>query len=507
MIHFRIITFFLLFNIIYSIYDIKDSLIADNYQTDKRAILIPDYNIENSIFKIEFLNKRKKFFIDFNLGYLDQSNGTRLNISPILKYKRFNFKMNLDYIFGKDSTFYNNNWSDAFSIIERIEYLNVSLLNNQINLSLGEINDLSFGHGYLLNNYSNNNNYPVNRNLGLLFNYRNSNNSITYKLFISSIRHTIDSGGLIGNHISFLYSNSFPLRFGFSHIIDLDQFINYKDEISDITRTLNAYGLDFSFPLFNNSNQKLLFIGELSAIDIPEKRYYKRIDDNQFSNDKKSREGIWGIAFPGIKYVNDMFEIILAINYNSSIYSPYYFNSTYDFEKVRYRRYNIPENEYFYSDEAELLEYFSTSDSTIFLPKDMYSMINDYENIYPTYGFSGSLKFKVDMNNYFNFSYSYFQDIDNQNDSFFNSISLAYVLNRKIIFFPTSLKVFASKDFFKIAEQFSFDENMIYGLDVSSNLYKSFFLSGKLKHTFYDIDLDGSVDLVPYVNIGIIYKY
>ena len=162
-----------------------------------------------------------------------------------------------------------------------------------------------------------------------------------------------------------------------------------------------------SLLLWSSSRDSVLFIGEISGLRFPETRYYKRVDDDQFTNDKKSRNGTWGIAFPGIKYINKNFEFKLALNYNSAIHSPYYFNRTYDFEKVRYRRYNIEGNESFYPDEADLLMSFSDSENNVFLPKDMYGMINDYENTYPSYGISTSLNSKLNAYSYNNYTFGF----------------------------------------------------------------------------------------------------
>ena len=54
---------------------------------------------------------------------------------------------------------------------------------------------------------------------------------------------------------------------------------------------------------------------------------------------------------------------------------------------------------------------------------------------------------------------------------------------------------------------YQYDENLIYGLNLDLTIYKSLSLSGKFKHTFYDINFDGKIDLVPYVSIGLNYKY
>jgi hypothetical protein len=80
-------------------------------------------------------------------------------------------------------------------------------------------------------------------------------------------------------------------------------------------------------------------------------------------------------------------------------------------------------------------------------------------------------------------------------------------MNKKIIFFPTSLRIFFSKNFFKLEEFERYDENLIYGVDLDMTLYESFSLTGQFKHVFYDLNFDGKIDLVPYINIGLNYKY
>ena len=505
MIYFRKIIFFLFLSILFS-YKIDSSSVFIQ-KANPKAILIPDYSLEKTDVNIQFLKKDKNLFLEFSVGYFDQMSGARVNFSPILKYKNFNFKINLDYLFKSDSTLYNNNWEDSFDLLNRIEYFRLSLFEDNFNLFLGEINNLSFGHGYLLSNYGNNYNYPINRNLGLTLKLKNSNNSVIYTLFSSSLEDLFNQAGLLGSHLSVLISDSFPLRLGFGYVTDLNQFSNYRNEIENVSRRINAFEFDLKFPLFQNNNSNLFLIGELSAIDIPDKRYYKRIDDNEFTNDKKSRNGIWGVAFPGIKYINQNVECKLAVNYNSSIYSPYYFNTTYDFEKIRHRKYNISNNEFFYPDEAELLSTFSTSNNSIFIPKDMYSMINGYENVYSTYGFSSSIKINPLSSHQLHFEYSYFKSIDNFDDSFFNTVFFSYTINKRILFFMTELEIFASKDFFQFEGNFLFEENTIYGGNLVLNLYNDFALFGNFKNVFYDTDLDGSIDSVPYINLGMKYKY
>ena len=491
-------------------YEVIDSSLILNHNIDKKAILIPDYEKKYFNFKNQFLGKSKKIFIDFDLGYIS-NNCSNLIISPSIKYKKIKFKINLDYLINNQSSLYKNQWDEAFDVLEKIEYLNLILFKNKVNLNLGEIKNLTFGHGYLLNRYGNNYNAPIDKNLGITFRFKNSNDSFTYSLFASDLEDLLNSKGLIGHHFSFLVSELFPFRFGFGHVVDLNQFTNYEN--MGFSRQIHGFESDFTFPLLSSSRYSVLFIGEISGLRFPETRYYKRVDDDQFTNDKKSRDGTWGIAFPGIKYISQNFEFKLALNYNSAIHSPYYFNRTYNFEKVRHRQYNIQNNESLYPDEADLLMSFSDSENNIFLPKDMYGMINDYENTYPSYGVSASLNSKLNTHSNIIIDYSYFLEFGNTiNDLSFHSLSIDLIGKLNILSLDTEFDIFFTKNFCE-SSQFSIleNENTMYGARIDLNIYKRLSIFGELKYTFYEIDSvpdpDGVIDQVSYINMGLKLKY
>ena len=483
-----------------------DSLSFKQFTTNDKANLIPDYRVDPSEFKIEYLDKRRKFFMDFHMGYVENDNAFKVNFSPSINFKNLKFKINLDYAFISDSSNYKN-INDVFSFVERVEYFQYSFLDSRINFYMGEIRDFTLGHGYLVNDYSNTLTHPIKRNIGFVVNLSNSNKSIKYDLLISNLRDFSENSGVISNNISFLFSDNFPLNFGFSHVADLNQFSKYQDLELDYKRKIDAFQFDFTYPVIKKVYEKLYLIGEFVAIDYPEKRFYIRIDDDQYTNDKKSRDGIWGIAFPGLIYGNSNFLFKIAANYNSAIFQPFYFNSTYDFENVRYRNYDVNTNEIFYSDEANLLNQFSNSDSTLFVPKDMYGMINNAENIYPTYGFSTEVNLKINKHNNIALQYSLFKNISEIDDSFYNTLSFNSSIFNKIIYFPIKLDIFISKNFFKISESYTLDENLVYGFNLDVMLYESIYFISELKHIFYDINYDGKIDLVPYVNIGLNYRY
>ena len=272
MIYFRDILFLIISTIFCGDIDVLYATEETKDTVNRKAILIPDYNSDKSNFDLEYLGKTRKIFYYSNVSYINENNAINFSFSPFFNYKNFKLKIDLEYFLNlEDSNSLANDWS-SIGFIEKIDYLELRLFNERINLFLGEISDLSFGYGYLLNRYGNNYNYPVDRNVGLQLRIKNLNNSISYTSFISNLDHFSRSGGLIGNYISFLVSDSFPLRLGFGHIIDSDQFVDHKDYI-DKSRKISAFEVDFDFPIFNILNRNVLLIGEISAIKFPETRY------------------------------------------------------------------------------------------------------------------------------------------------------------------------------------------------------------------------------------------
>ena len=82
-----------------------------------------------------------------------------------------------------------------------------------------------------------------------------------------------------------------------------------------------------------------------------------------------------------------------------------------------------------------------------------------------------------------------------------------YFRKQYVIFFMTTLDLFFTKNFFEKSQFDLFEENTIYGFKMSIDFNKKISAFGEFKDTFYDMDLDGSVDKISYLNIGIKLKY
>ena len=129
--------YFFILSFIFSFQEIDSSLVS-NFDIDKRFLLIPKYDNTESDFKIDFLGKRKNFFLDLSLGYV-RNDAFRLNFSPLFRNPTVSFKINFDYFLNNNLSTYNNNWNNIFDLLERIEYFELSLFKNKLNLFLGNI--------------------------------------------------------------------------------------------------------------------------------------------------------------------------------------------------------------------------------------------------------------------------------------------------------------------------------------------------------------------------------
>ena len=500
---FRYIIFLYSFTFLFT-YEIKDTLSVKNDNHNTKSILIPNYT-ENVSFKNEYIGKTQKIFLNTELSYLN-SLYPSIVLSPIYSNKNYSFKINLDYLFNTDTQI-KNDWNNFISFIEKIEFMNVSLFNDKLNFNIGELKNISFGHGYLVNNYGNNFNYPIKRDAGFNINIKNNNNSIALMVFGSSIRDISNKGGLIGAHISFLISSSFPIRMGIGYISDLNQLVNNENILSSLSkRQINGFEFDLEAPILD----RIDLIGEFSTLKFPETRYYYRIDDSQFTNDKKSRDGSWGVLFPAIKYTNNNNKIQIGFNYNSSIHIPHFFNQSYDFEKIRYREYDVLDIEDLFSSESEILENYQTiNDSLIvLLPKDLYSMINGYENIYQTYGISLSSFYEFNKNTNLSLDYSNFIFLDKSSQNLpFHSFSINFNGKLNLFIFDSNFNFYLNKDFLNEKEFSSNEENTMFGAKIDFIISKKLSIFCDLRNTFYDKDYDGKIDNNKFINAGIKLKY
>ena len=89
--------------------------------------------------------------------------------------------------------------------------------NKYYKLKLGQIKNLTFGHGMLIKRYTNTINYPVQQDGGMVLNFKSDAGNYTGELFTSSIGELVNGGGLVGIYGS---GAKLPYRFGVGFVSD-----------------------------------------------------------------------------------------------------------------------------------------------------------------------------------------------------------------------------------------------------------------------------------------------
>ena len=72
--------------------EVNDTLSFKKDTISNDFILIPDYNKKHNDFKIEYLHKKRKFFYDFSVGYLNDYQSINIGLSTKISMRQLKFK-------------------------------------------------------------------------------------------------------------------------------------------------------------------------------------------------------------------------------------------------------------------------------------------------------------------------------------------------------------------------------------------------------------------------------
>ena len=289
--------------------------------------------------KIKYSPEVTDFTINYNAGVRMMNSDSYLSFSVYPFYKKNNFSLggNIEFYYGTSSGMLDN-WDDVPDLVEKIyfRYSNQQS-NNKLKINAGKLNNITFGHGYLVKNLSNAFNYPYQRNFGVNLFYELDRNFFKFQFFAPSIREYFNKGGILGFHSSLFISHKFPLSLGFGLIFDLNQFAlsdntyNFSNQnISDLSRSVSAIEIDYNYQIIKTMNLELNLYGEFVGIWYPDKIYYLQIDGSPYTDDVRWREGTWGMLGPGISAtINNRYNFKFAFNLNSAGFQPEYFNTNY----------------------------------------------------------------------------------------------------------------------------------------------------------------------------------
>ena len=461
-------------------------------------------------------------YFDFGTEFLNSNTHIKVGLYPQYKYKNLLFSMNLEMYASPSGTSIDDNWDDFYDIIEKVRF-KYSKNDDKKDMSLyfGNINKVSFGTGYLLNNLNNTIDYPRLRHAGLLLNYKFDVDFMDLQIVTPNIRDFKNSGGIIGARTSLFISHRFPLTLGFGIVADLNQFSQISNYLNKGVKQRSLYSteLDFNYSVVSNIDFEFDIFGEMVGIWYPDDNYYILYEGGDVSDDLRWRKGSWGINAPGVSFKFDnRYLLKLSFNYNSATFIPNYFNSTYLYNRARYYKADL-ELVQFVNDFPlvqkqinSLNEHFlsgceDSGECEYLIPKDVYPILfsNNGFSVYDTYGFT--LDFNYNFHKYLNASFKSSLFLENSNlNNTYSSVETSVNINEGYIRNLSNLEFYYSNTFFS---KFSDNQRMSYGIAAEVELPIRLSLIINLGQVYYDsknID-DNNIDKMTSSSIDFKYNF
>ena len=496
-----------------------------NYKQDEMKIekydLIPIYG--KRVIKKDYVDPFN-ISLDFGTKFLNTTTHLKLGLYPQYQRKNLFISMDIESYVSPNNNDIKGDWNDFFDIIDKI---NLSYINNDsnkdMNLSLGSIENISFGTGYLLNDINNTIDYPRRKYSGLNLNYKFDVDFMDFKLIIPSFRDFQNSGGIIASRTSLFISHNFPLTLGLGFVADMNQFSNISNYLKIDSKKRAVYGaeFDFNYNLVSTLDFKMDIFGEAVGLWYPDYNYYILSDDEDISDDLRWRKGTWGFNAPGVSLKFDnRYLIQISLNYNSATFIPNYFNSTYLYNRVRYYKANLESIQFnndfpivqkqinaFNNNFLVKCNTDSDAECEYLIPKDVYPTLfsNNGFSVYDTYGLT--TKFTYNFHSYIDVSVktSAFIEDSNASSTYFTfqtdiNINNGYIRNLN------KLNFYYSNIFFN---KFSDNHRMNYGVEAEVILPMRLSLIINLGQVYYDSNniIDNNIDRMTNSSIGLKYNF
>ena len=452
------------------------------------------------------------YYLSFGTLQLNSEAYSQLAFNAKYKHNNLSFGFNLDPILSSNGELLENDWDDAFDFFDRF-YLDFyrSNLNkkNEMYLHYGHHEDVSFGHGYLLNKFTNSLDYPRLRNAGLYLDYKFDDNFMDLQIFIPNFRDFSNSGGVVAGHTSLYISHNFPLTLGLGVIADLNQLSFLEEQYHiNFSKSRSVYGVsfDFYYDLFKVKNIDIGLYGEFVGIWYPESVYYVLYDNsNNVANDLRYRKGVWGIKSPGIHIdFNNRLELKFSYNHNSALFIPSYFDSNYLMNRAR--NYTGALNFPLVNQQISMLNEYSYDLDKFIVPKDLYPLLfqNKGFSPYQVKGITTELNYNI--RNYLNFNILTSIYIENSNSKdMFYSFDCELEITDNFIKRVSFINLYFSNNFFT---SMSDKERMTFGFRAGVDLPLRLSLIIDVGQVYYDLNLqDNELNQMINTSFGIKYKF
>ena len=492
--------------------NIKAPLAEFNYEIGD---LVPNYSKNIYLDTYSPIPKKDyRMFAGIGIMHLNNNLYSVLTMKGIYDNKYLSFNVEIDQYYPIDSAPNLDSWNSSKKILSKIKYLNFKSATGSFALNSGRLSDITFGHGLVLKKYTNRYNYPLQNNFGISFEYENKD-FFNLQMFVSDLASLSENGALIGLHTSLFISKYIPLRIGFGLISDLNQFANIQElyNHSVDSRSINSMQFDFSYNLLSKKGVNVDLISEIGAIIFPESHFYKRYDsddDNDLGSGLKDKKGSWGALFGLEGSFQDFIKLKTLFHYNDPLFTPEFFNNSYEFERSRLMggfSNSIPQIQSMF-DNLQISD--PNGNSGLIVPKDLYLAYKQDEMVFPSIGITFEGVYNYYNKVITNFSVSNFFEYDsNSNTDSYSSFYIDLVIKDKIIRNVADLTLYINRNFAHNPLDFlsSTNENTIIGTSFHAKMKSNFNFIFYFERVNYDYNFDLESESVDNLRIETIYSF
>ena len=485
------------------------------------AFTVMNYFSDDSSFTRTLFNEKEKrdpFKVSLEVGAVSIAGEpyTKVSILPLYFGNRFHFGYNISGFLGISDTAANLNTFSTLSQLLAPMTFQYESSNKYYKLKLGQIKNLTFGHGMLIKRYTNTINYPVQQDGGIVLNFKSDAGNYTGELFTSSIGELSNGGGLVGIYGS---GAKLPYRFGVGFVSDLNQFSSVSDSIwNGITphkRSISGYQLDITYELKSDLRNDTYLFGEFTTLNYANEIRYIRSEISGEDTIKQGfeRQSSFGIMAPGIWWkIGNHRDIKIAFNFVSSLYMSPFFSETYNLERMHYIPASVldtlEKNEPYSEDEKWLTmiteNYIDSNSTGYYLPKDVYALLDPTKNVHNKIGVS--MEYSYQYRNLYNYSFdiSILKEIESTDTpTTYYTLGIDLLIQEGLIQGISECGLYFNQYFTsELFNTSNYSENMVFGGKLGIKLRHNISLRIYRHDVFYDRNLDGKVTLNSTMGIG-----
>jgi len=485
------------------------------------AFTVMNYFSDDSSFTRTLFNEKEKrdpFKVSLEVGAVSIAGEpyTKVSILPLYFGNRFHFGYNISGFLGISDTAANLNTFSTLSQLLAPMTFQYESSNKYYKLKLGQIKNLTFGHGMLIKRYTNTINYPVQQDGGMVLNFKSDAGNYAGELFTSSIGELSNGGGLVGIYGS---GAKLPYRFGVGFVSDLNQFSSVSDSIwNGITphkRSISGYQLDITYELKSDLRNDIYLFGEFTTLNYANEIRYIRSEISGEDTIKQGfeRQSSFGIMAPGIWWkIGNHRDIKIAFNFVSSLYMSPFFSETYNLERMHYIPASVldtlEKNEPYSEDEKWLTmiteNYIDSNSTGYYLPKDVYALLDPTKNVHNKIGVS--MEYSYQYRNLYNYSFdiSILKEIESTDTpTTYYTLGIDLLIQEGLIQGISECGLYFNQYFTsELFNTSNYSENMVLGGKLGIKLRHNISLRIYRHDVFYDCNLDGKVTLNSTMGIG-----